>query len=335
MPHDSSPYRAFTLLGSEFSQLSLEEPNHVVIEAADVNAPEIQGAIDTLINEAAQDEQFGPAQVTVNEAGTVANVSFPSLSDTQSSEALESIERMRNDYVPTAFNGVAAEVYVTGPSAFTVDFNDIVNQYTPIVFAFVLGVSLLLLLLAFRSLLVPLTSVIMNLLSVGASYGLLVLVFQHGYGHELLGFQQVERIDAWVPLMMFSILFGLSMDYHVFLLSRIKERFDLTQNNTESVAYGVRTTANIITGAALIMVAVFGGFAMGELSMFQQMGFGLAVAVILDATVIRSILVPSTMRLLGNWNWYYPSWLEWVPKINVEGVPDEAPAASPAPVPAD
>jgi RND superfamily putative drug exporter len=334
LPHDSSPYRAFTLLSNDFSQLSLEEPNHVVVQAADVNAPEVQGAIDTLMAEAAQDGQFGPATVTVNGDGTVASVAFPSLTDTQSGEALASIERLRNEYVPTAFNGVNADTYVTGPSAFTVDFNSIVDTYTPIVFGFVLTVSLVLLLLAFRSLVVPVKSVIMNLLSVGASYGLLVLVFQHGYGHELLGFQQVERIDAWVPLMMFTILFGLSMDYHVFLLSRIKERYDLTQNNTESVAYGVRTTANIITGAALIMVAVFGGFAMGELSMFQQMGFGLAVAVILDATVIRSILVPATMRLLGKWNWYFPSWLEWLPKINVEGV-EEAPQQAPAGVAAD
>ena len=196
------------------------------------------------------------------------------------------------------------------------------NTYTPIVFAFVLGMSFLLLLLAFRSLIVPLKSVIMNLLSVGAAYGLLVAVFQHGVGNEIFGFQRVERIDAWVPLMMFTILFGLSMDYHVFLLSRIRERYDVTRDNTGSVAYGVRSTASMITGAALIMVAVFSGFAMGELVMFQQMGFGLAVAVILDATIIRSVLVPASMKLLGDWNWYLPSWLSWLPAVNVEGTPD-------------
>jgi RND superfamily putative drug exporter len=183
--------------------------------------------------------------------------------------------------------------------------------------------SFVLLLLAFRSLVVPAKAIVMNLLSVGASYGLLVLVFQHGIGNELLGFTQVERIETWVPLMMFTILFGLSMDYHVFLLSRIRERYDVTHNNTESVAYGVRSTAKIITGAALIMVAVFAGFAMGELVMFQQMGFGLATAVILDATIIRSVLVPASMKLLGDWNWYFPSWLSWLPHISVEGTPDE------------
>src|SRR5690606_10684269 len=147
------------------------------------------------------------------------------------------------------------------------------------------------------------------------------------------GFHQVDRIDAWIPLMMFSILFGLSMDYHVFLLSRIKEHYDQTRNNAESVAYGLRTTASIITGAALIMVAVFGGFAMAELSMFQQMGFGLAVAVILDATVVRVILVPAGMKLLNDWNWYFPNWLSWLPQINVEGVHDE-PQAEPLGSPA-
>jgi RND superfamily putative drug exporter len=169
---------------------------------------------------------------------------------------------------------------------------------------------------------VPLKSVVMNLLSVGAAYGLLVLVFQHGIGNELFGFRQVEKIDAWVPLFMFSVLFGLSMDYHVFLLSRIRERYDQTGVNVDSVAYGLRVTAGMITGAALIMVAVFGGFAMGELSMFQQMGFGLAAAVILDATIVRSILVPASMRLLGDLNWYFPRWLEWLPKIAVEGRPE-------------
>jgi putative drug exporter of the RND superfamily len=205
-----------------------------------------------------------------------------------------------------------------------------VSTYTPIVFAFVLGMSFLLLMLAFRSIVVPLKSVLMNLLSVGASYGLLVLVFQHGIGNQIFGFQRVERIDAWVPLMMFSILFGLSMDYHVFLLSRIREHYDLTRRNSESVAHGLRTTGSMITGAALIMVAVFGGFAMGELSMFQQMGFGLATAVILDATIVRSVLVPASMQLLGDRNWYFPSWLEWLPAVSVEGVPTE-PGTSMAP----
>jgi uncharacterized membrane protein YdfJ with MMPL/SSD domain len=162
---------------------------------------------------------------------------------------------------------------------------------------------------------------------VGAAYGLLVLFFQQGVGPEIfkdvagsLGFGQVEAIEAGLPLFMFSVLFGLSMDYHVFLLSRIRERFDRTGDNSEAVAYGLRTTGALITGAAAIMVAVFGGFAAGPLVGLQQMGFGLAVAVALDATVVRTVLVPATMKLLGDRNWYLPSWLEWLPQVHIEGV---------------
>lgn len=333
LPRDATARQAFELLGSEFSGISLEDPHIVVIDAQNVNDPAIQASIEEFTALVAEDPDFGPAVVRVNDAGDLATVSLPATSDVQSTEALDAAKRLRSDYVPQAFDDVDAEVLVTGPSAFTVDFNAVVDRYTPIVFAFVLGMSLILLLLAFRSIVVPVKSVLMNLLSVGASYGLLVAVFQHGWGNEIFGFHQVDRIDAWIPLMMFSILFGLSMDYHVFLLSRIKEHYDQTRNNAESVAYGLRTTASIITGAALIMVAVFGGFAMAELSMFQQMGFGLAVAVILDATVVRVILVPAGMKLLNDWNWYFPNWLSWLPQINVEGVHDE-PQAEPLGSPA-
>jgi RND superfamily putative drug exporter len=170
---------------------------------------------------------------------------------------------------------------------------------------------------------IPVTSILMNLLSVGAAYGILVLVFQNGEGSErFLGlFTQVDAIEAWLPLMLFSILFGLSMDYQIFLLSRIKEYHDATVDNTEAVAHGLRATGAIITGAALIMVAVFGGFASGDLVAFQQMGIGLAVAVLVDAFVVRTILVPSTMRILGERNWYFPSWLEWLPSFRFEAAP--------------
>jgi RND superfamily putative drug exporter len=335
MPRDTSAYRAFTILGQQFSGISLEEPHEIVIDTPDANTPEVQAAIASLTGQLGNDADFGQTTVRVNEAGDLAAISVAATGDTQSAAALESIDRLRDEYIPAAFAGVNAEVLVTGPTAFTVDFNAVVAEYTPIVFTFVLGISILVLLLAFRSIVVPIKSVIMNLLSVGASYGLLVAVFQHGWGNELLGFRQVEQIDAWVPLMMFTVLFGLSMDYQVFLLSRIKERYDLTRDNTDAVSYGLRSTASIITGAALIMVAVFGGFAMGELSMFQQMGFGLATAVILDATIIRSVLVPSGMKLLGDWNWYFPNWLGWLPKINVEGVSEDEPAFAPEATVAD
>ena len=212
-----------------------------------------------------------------------------------------------------------AEVLVGGGTAEVLDDVAVVKQYLPIIMGSVLAASFLLLLVAFRSIVVPLKAVVMNLLSVGAAYGMIVLVFQHGIGANLLGFTTVPAIESWIPLFLFAILFGLSMDYHVILLSRIKEHYDETGDNSGSVVYGLHSTAGIITGAALIMVAVFGGFALGPLSMFQQMGFGLAVAVILDATIVRMVLVPASMELLGDKNWYFPSWLEWLPKVSIEG----------------
>jgi len=226
-------------------------------------------------------------------------------------------------------------VFITGTTATNTDFISMVDQWTPLVFAFVLGLSFLLLMIAFRSIVVPISAIILNLLSVGAAYGLMVLVFQDGYLHKLFGFQKTPTIEAWIPIFLFCVLFGLSMDYHVFLLSRIREHFDLTGNNRESVAVGLQSTARIITGAALIMVAVFIGFASGNLVMLQQMGFGLAVAVFIDATIVRTILVPSIMALLGNRNWYLPRWLSWLPNVSIEGKAHAPAHVTPEPTIAD
>ena len=220
--------------------------------------------------------------------------------------------------MPAAF-GAAAHVYVAGTTAGVVDYLGFFGRWLPIAIAVVLSLSFVLLLLAFRSLVIAAKAILMNLLSVAAAYGLLVLVFQKGVGASLLGLTKVDSIEAWVPLFLFSLLFGLSMDYQVFLLTRVKERFDQTGDTREAVAHGIGHTAGIITGAAAIMVCVFGGMATGELAMFQQMGFGLAVAIFLDATVVRTIIVPAGMELLGDWNWYLPRWLEWLPNISVEG----------------
>jgi putative drug exporter of the RND superfamily len=198
------------------------------------------------------------------------------------------------------------------------DFNTVLNDYMPIVFAFVLGLSFVVLMIAFRSIVIPFMSIFMNLLSVGAAYGLLVLAFQEGYG-EFLGLVHTPVIEAWIPVFLFCILFGLSMDYHFFLLSRIREHFDLHGDNDEAVAAGLQSTGKIITGAALIMVVVFGAFAAGRMVTFQQLGFGLAVSVLLDATIVRSILVPSLMKSLGKYNWYLPAWMSWMPNISIEG----------------
>jgi putative drug exporter of the RND superfamily len=236
-----------------------------------------------------------------------------------SAAAYDAVERLRSELVPAA--AVPADVMITGDTAFNADFFAQVDTWTPRIFVFVLGLSFLLLMLAFRSIVVPLKAIVMNLLSVGAAYGLLVLVFQKGIGADLLGFQQTPTIEAWLPLFLFTVLFGLSMDYHVFLLSRIREHYDATGRNAESVAVGLQSTARIITGAALIMVAVFAGFASGRLVFLQQMGFGLAVAVFLDATVVRSVLVPASMALLGDRNWYLPRWLGWLPDLRIDGAP--------------
>jgi RND superfamily putative drug exporter len=317
LPNSVDAFRAFRILDEEFSVSTLQ-PADIVVDAKDVNAPAVQASIDALRARLAEDGSFGAADVHVNEAGDLAVISVNIEGDPQENGAHDALHRLRDEHIPAAFNGVDADVLVTGPTAETVDTTALINKYTPWVFAFVLGLSFVLLLLVFRSVVVPVKAILMNLLSVGAAYGLIVLVFQHGVGNELLGVGRVERIEAWLPLFLFAVLFGLSMDYHVFLLSRIRERFDQTGDNAGAVAFGVRSTASIITGAALIMVAVFGGFMMGDLVSFQQTGFGLAVAVILDATIVRSVLVPASMVLLGDLNWYMPKWLAWLPELRIE-----------------
>jgi len=216
------------------------------------------------------------------------------------------------------------QVYVGGVTSENIDYFDAVSAPTPYVLLFVLGLSFILFTIAFRSIVVALVSVLLNLLSVGAAYGLLTLVFLYGDGAGIFGFQHTHAIDAWVPLFLFSVLFGLSMDYQVFLMSRIKERYDTSGSTREAVTWGVSSTARIITGAALIIVAVFAGFASGSLVQFQQMGFGVAVALLLDATVIRSVVLPATLALLDRYSWYLPRWLEWLPHADIEGAPTQA-----------
>jgi putative drug exporter of the RND superfamily len=318
---------AYEVLSNDFAAGRLA-PVQVVIdgarnEATEADIAQLVAAIDT-------NDVFGAAEsVEWNTANDLALLRIPLTVDGSSPAALAAVGLLRDELIPAAFAGTPARVLVTGGPAFNADFEAVVRDYTPLVFAFVLGLSFVLLVLAFRSIVVPAKAIVMNLLSVGSAYGLMVLVFQKGVGNEFFGFQQTPVIEAWVPIFLFCVLFGLSMDYHVFLLSRIREHYDASGNNTESVAVGLQATGKIITGAALIMMAVFAGFASGQLVMFQQMGFGLAVAVLIDATVIRSVLVPASMTLLGNWNWYLPQWLHWLPDLRVEGAP--VPIALPVP----
>ena len=316
---DTQTKEAFFVLEEEFS-FGVVNPAEIVIDGP-INSPEVQGAIAELQATIAADPSFqGETRLEVNTAGDLALLAVPIPGEPSGPTALDAVAKLRDLYIPAAFTGVNADVMVGGITAFNADFFDIADTYTPVIIIFVLGLSFILLMVVFRSIVIPIKAIIMNLLSVGTAYGLMVLVFQKGVGADILGFQETPIIDAWIPLFLFSVLFGLSMDYHVFLLSRIRERYDLTHDNTDAVAYGLRSTAGLITGAALIMVAVFGGFAAGETVSNQQVGFGLATAIFLDATLVRSVLVPASMRLLGKWNWYLPSGLHWLPDVRVEPV---------------
>jgi putative drug exporter of the RND superfamily len=262
-----------------------------------------------------------------NPSGKIYLLTAPVRGDPVGGAAVSAVRDLRANIVPAIFADTGAQVYVGGVTAENVDYFDAVTNPTPYVLLFVLGLSFILLTIAFRSIVVALVSVLLNLLSVGAAYGILTLVFLDGHGAGLFGFQHTHVIDAWVPLFLFSVLFGLSMDYQVFLMSRIKERYDASGSTHDAVVGGVASTARIITGAAVIIVVVFAGFAAGKLVMFQQMGFGVAVALLLDATVIRSVVLPSSLALLDRRSWYLPRWLEWIPHVEVERVPDAAPVA--------
>jgi RND superfamily putative drug exporter len=309
--------QGFIALQEEFG-VGTTDSVQVVVDG-DVGSPSAAAAIDRLERALRSEPAFRQPGVDEFPEHRLAVVEALVVGDSRDQRAIDAVERLRDEVVPRAFAGVEADVLVTGETAEIVDYFAMVDRWLPIVFAFVLGLSFILLTIAFRSLVVPLKAILLNLLSVGAAYGLIVLVFQKGIGNELFGFQQVDTVEAWLPLFLFSVLFGLSMDYHVFLLSRIRERYNRTRDNSSAVLHAVGSTARLITGAALIIIAVFAGFARGDLVMFQQMGFGVAVALLLDATVVRSVLVPASMQLLGDWNWYLPRWLEWLPDFHVEG----------------
>ena len=317
LPDGIESKEGFLILDKEFSA-GEATPAEIVIDG-DIDSSAVRSAIDRLTLALAAETLFAPPRpLDVNPARDLAVLRVPIDRDAVSVETQDAIKRLRRTLIPAAFDGVPATVLVTGEAAFNLDFFKIADDAVYVVFPFVLGVSFLLLLVVFRSIVVPVKAIILNLLSVGGTYGLLVLIFQKGVGNEIFGFKQAETIEAWLPIFLFAVLFGLSMDYHVFLLSRIREWFDQTKDNTESVAFGIRSTGRLITGAALIMVAVFWGFAAGDLVGLQQMGFGLGIAILLDASIVRMVLVPASMKLLGKWNWYLPSWLNWLPDLRVE-----------------
>jgi RND superfamily putative drug exporter len=323
LPDRLTAKQGYLALNSEFPG-ETTEPVEIVIDG-DAAAPAVQSGIERLRERLAGEDLFGRAELETNGAGDLTVLTVPIRGDPLGPEAVDVVRELRSEHVPQAFPDPGVNVLVTGDTAESIDESDTMGDWLPIVFSFVLGLSFVLLTVAFRSLVVAAKAIAVNLLSVGAAYGLLVLVFQEGIGNELFGFPQVDTIESWVPLFLFAVLFGLSMDYHVFLLSRIRERFRQTGDNTDAIAHGVGSTGRIITGAALIIVAVFSGFARGDLVMFQQMGFGVAVALLLDATVVRLVLVPAAMELLGERNWYLPTWLRWLPDVHVEGAKPRPP----------
>ncbi len=287
----------------------------VVLKADDVTSPEVVSAIDSLESKAQQRSGLfeGEATLDVSSDQTVATVALPTTGTGTDDLSNQAADALRQELVPATLGEVdGVEAYTTGEAAATGDFNDAMIGNLPYVFAFVLGAAFLLLLVTFRSLVIPIKAIVLNLLSVGSAYGLLTLAFEG------------EAIAAWLPLFLFVILFGLSMDYHVFILTRIREAFDRGMTTEDAVEHGIKSTAGVVTSAALVMVAVFSMFAMSSELQMQQMGIGLAAAVLIDATIIRGVLLPSAMKLLGDRNWWLPSRLGWLPQVTVE--PEVEPA---------
>jgi uncharacterized membrane protein YdfJ with MMPL/SSD domain len=301
-------------------------PATTVIQADDVTAAPVQAAIKQLHDRAlATGELSEPSHVEISPDKTVAVVGLSVKGSGTDAASERSLEVLRSEVVPATVGKLAgAEVAVNGVTAESKDFNDAMIAHAPLVFAFVLSLAFLLLLVTFRSIVVPIKAIALNLLSAGGAYGVLVLVFQDGHGEKLLDFQSVGGIAPVIPLFLFVILFGLSMDYHVFILSRVREAVNRGMSNDDAVAHGLKSTAGVVTSAALVMVAVFGSFALGSDQLAKQIGVGLAAAILIDATIIRGVLLPASMKLLGNRNWYLPKRLQWLPAIEHE--PQMAPA---------
>jgi uncharacterized membrane protein YdfJ with MMPL/SSD domain len=292
-------------------------PAVVAVRAADVTAPPVRAAIDDLHRRAVASGQMSePVQVQVNPAKTVALVNVPLAGDGENRQSVEALQTLRHQVIPATVGKLAgATIGVTGQTAGTKDFTDQMRSRAPLVFGFVLGLAFVLLLVTFRSIVIPIKSILLNLLSVAASYGALVLIFQHGWGASLIGADGSTGISTWLPLFLFVVLFGLSMDYHIFILTRVKELVDRGEPTRVAVERGIKATAGTVTSAAAVMVAVFAIFAGLRIIDIKQLGVGLAIAVMLDATIIRGVLLPATMALLGEWNWYLPRWLQWLPRL--------------------
>jgi uncharacterized membrane protein YdfJ with MMPL/SSD domain len=308
----------------------------VVMEVDDVTASGPTTGIAALVNEVDRHPNlFRPGtELIESEDGTVAQINIPTVGSGTDQPSLNALNELRDDIIPATVGAVeGASVNVTGDAASSADFSNNLSSKLPLIFAFVFTLAFLLMLVTFRSIVIPIKAILLNLLSVGAAYGVLVIVFQNGNGESLLGFTSNGGVTNWLPLFLFVVLFGLSMDYHVFILSRIKELHDRGIPTDEAVKQGIASTAGTVTSAAAVMVGVFLVFVTLSFIDFKELGLGLAVAVLIDATIIRGVMLPAAMKVLGDWNWYLPSWLEWLPRIGDEGGEGDAPAPPVPPVP--
>ena len=304
----------------------------VVAIAGDASDPELQAAVAELRERAlASGQALEPIHVEVAPGGEALQVQIPLVGKGTDDRSTAALATLREDVIPATLGTVSGIEYaVTGDTAASKDWNDAMRSAVPIVFGFVLAFAFLLLLVTFRSIVIPAKAILMNLLSVAAAYGVVVAVFQWGWGENLLDFNSNGGVAAWLPMFLFVILFGLSMDYHVFILSRVREYYDRGLDTEHAVAQGIKSTAGVVTSAAAVMVLVFGVFALMPIIDMKEMGVGLAAAILIDATIVRAVLLPATMKLLGRWNWYLPRWLEWLPSLeherSAEPVPQQAAA---------
>lgn len=325
LPQNTSALRTFDRVQHVFPGGG--SPAIVVVQAPDVTSKTMLAAGAAFERAAlASGQMHQPISFIVNQAHTAAIVSVPLAGSGEDATSARALATLRDKVIPATLGRVpGASVAVTGETAGTVDFNALMRHRAAWVFGFVLLLAFVLLLVSFRSLVIPVTAVILNLLSVAAAYGVIVALFQWGWGQSLLGFTSNHAVASWLPLFLFVVLFGLSMDYHVFILSRVREAYDRTHSTDDAVAHGIKSTAGVVTAAAVVMVFVFLTFATLSMVSLKEMGVGLAVAVLLDATVVRAVLLPATMKLLGSRNWYLPRWLNWLPQV--------APTAEPATLP--
>jgi len=316
LPRDIPVVQTYDRVVGAFPSEGTQET--VVVEADDVTSGPVAAAIADLRKRAESDAIVtGPLSVEVSSDHEVASIEIPTVGNGSDAEGTAALDRIRDRIVPAAFAGVSgATVNVTGWAAQSKDFSQLLAERLPLVFSFVLGFAFLLLLVTFRSIVVPIKAIALNLLSVGAAYGVLVLVFQNGLGESLLGFHSNGGVSSWLPLFLFVILFGLSMDYHVLILSRVRENVDRGMSSDDAVRSGITATAGTVTSAAMVMVAVFSIFATLTILDMKEMGIGLAVAVLIDATIVRAVLLPAAMKLLGDRNWYLPASLGWLPRVH-------------------